>query len=349
MKTLRLVRFSSMCKAHIGCCTAIVVLSGFGTALAAPANYQLKLVATVEATQDWRKNDPKHPGKQWSKGSTQQRYEISTQVRTDGVSQVRNLLDPDVETRMEAKTIHLARQAKKAIEASGGRLILPKTPAQEAELAKRFQNEVMACKGDAQCNADLNLEYAAIYAAMAYPEAMEPDDEPGHYLYFAGFRGCPGRSRVQLTMNIAGERYNKTLDRLVAFEEKRSADSIDASDGRALCSHFTIVLDPEDTSRPLWVENVHMPSPVGVTEFTESKHTSRATEPQPMPTAALEWITETLRHAPASGKASATLPLPLSLNGNSTWLGLWTGSAKVTLEWSFLPVPAPAAPKPAAR
>ncbi|WP_293373278.1 hypothetical protein [Nevskia sp.] len=349
MNLLRMAAFSSMRAPGVGCCTAIALLCALGTAQAAAVDYQLKLVATVDATQDWLKNDPKNPGKQWSKGSTTQRYEITTRLRTDGAKQVRNLLDPDVEARMEAKTIHLARQAKKAIEASGGRLILPKTPADEAALAKRFQNEVLACKGDAECNATLNLEYAAIYAAVAYPEAMEPDEDEGRYLYLLPYKGCPGKSRVQLTMNIAGERYNKTVDRLVAFEEKRTADSIDASDGRSLCSHFTVVLDPDDAKRPLWIENVHVPSPVGVTEFIESKHTSRATEPQPMPTAALEWITETLRHAPASGKASATLPLPLSLNGNSTWLGLWTGSVKVTLDWSFLPVPSAPAAKPATR
>lgn len=346
MNLARMAFFPSMRTPVIGCCTAMALL---GTVQAAPVDYRLKLVATVDATQDWLKNDPKNPGRQWSKGSTRQRYEIITQLRTDGVRQVRNLLDPDVEARLEAKTIHLARQAKKAIEASGGRLILPKTPADEAALAKRFQNEVLACKGDAECNAALNLEYAAIYAAMAYPEAMEPDEDEGRYLYLLPYKGCPGTSRVQLTMNIAGERYNKTLDRLLPFEEKRSADTVNASDGRSLCSHFTVVLDPEDARRPLWVENVHVPSPVGVTEFIESGHTSRATEPQPMPTAALEWITETLRHAPASGKASATLPLSLSLNGNSTWLGLWTGSANVTLEWSFLPVPPAPAAKPAAR
>lgn len=176
---------------------------------------------------------------------------------------------------------------------------------------------------------------------------MEDEDAPGRYLYFLPYKGCPGSSRVQLQMQIEGERWNKTVDRLVPFRETRTADHRDASDGLPLCNHFAIVVDPDDGARPLWVENVHIPSPVGVTEFVESKHTSRATEPQPMPTAALEWITETLRHAPLSGRASATLPLPLSLNGNSTWLGLWKGTAKVTLEWSFEAVPAN--PPPPAR
>lgn len=64
-------------------------------------------------------------------------------MRSDGEKQVRNLLDADVEARLEAKVVHLARQAKKMIEASGGALKLPSTPAEEAELAKRMQVEQM--------------------------------------------------------------------------------------------------------------------------------------------------------------------------------------------------------------
>ncbi|MDH4458211.1 MAG: hypothetical protein QE272_05880 [Nevskia sp.] len=311
------------------------------SAQAAALDRVLTVVATVDATQSWEKNDPKYPARQWSKGSTRQRYELRVPMRSDGVPQVRNLLDPNLEARLEAKTVHLARLAKKAIEASGGKLKLPTTPAEEAELGKRMQYDQMKCRGDAACNQEMQLFYAAILAATQYPDAMEDEDEPGRYLHYLPYKGCAGSSRVTLTMEIAGERWNKTVDRLVPFREVRNADSRDASDGLSLCSHFTMVFDPEDSQRPLWVENVHIPSPVGVTEFTESQHTSRATEPQPMPTAALEWITETLRHAPASGKASTTLRLPLSLNGNSTWLGLWSGTAKVSVEWSFTPVSSP--------
>lgn len=333
--------------------TALALAAGLlaGSAQAAPVDRVLTVVATVEATQTWEKNDPKYPARQWSKGSTRQRYELRVPMRSDGERQIRNLLDPDLNARLEAKTVHLARLAKKAIEASGGKLKLPSTPAEEAELAKRMQYDQMKCRGDAVCNQETQLFYAAILAATQYPEAMEEEDEPGRYYHFLPYKGCAGASRVTLEMDIAGERWNKTVDRLVPFQEHRTADSHNASDGLSLCSHFTIVFDPDDAKRPLWVENIHIPSPVGVTEFTESQHTSRATEPQPMPTAALEWITDTLRHAPASGKASATLPLPLSLNGNSTWLGLWTGTAKVSLEWSFPPVAPspPAAPQPAHR
>lgn len=314
---------------------------------AAPIDRRLHLVATVEATQTWKKNDPKYPGDQYSKGSTTQRYELTLDLRSDGRREVRNLLAHDLNERLEAKTIHLARQAKRSIEAKGGKLVLPETEAEQKAFDKRFQEAIYGCKGDAICNRDTNLQYAAILAARDYPEALEEDPEPGQYLYFLPFKGCTSRSRVTLKLAIDGVRYNKTSDKFVPFSERREADTVDASDGLPLCDHFTVVLDTADKVRGLLVENVHIPSPVGVTEFTESGHTSRATEPQPMPTAALEWITATLRQAPERGTASATLPLSLPLNANSTWLGLFTGTAKVTLSWSFSALPAaPARPAP---
>jgi hypothetical protein len=63
-----------------------------------------------------------------------------------------------------------------------------------------------------------------------------------------------------------------------------------------------------------------------------------------MPTAVTDWIGLQLAHTTTQGKLAAELPLILPLNANATWLGLWTGSAKVNLEWSFNDVAASTAP-----
>jgi len=197
----------------------------------------------------------------------------------------------------------------------------------------------MGCKGDATCSYEMNMRFASIVAAMNYPEALEEDTVPGRYLYFMPFKGCAEKSRVTLTMTIQGVRFNKDSGSFVPFQERRTADTVDASDGLAVCAHFTAVVDTQDPAKPMWQETIFVPRPEGVTEFTESGHVSRTIEYQPMPTAATEWMNGVLRHAPASGTATATLPLPLSLNGNSTWLGVWTGTVKVTMQWSFKDVP----------
>lgn len=312
-----------------------------------PSERELHIVATVEAAQDWKKNDPEYPGDQWSKGTTKQRYEIRTRLRSDGRLEVRNLLDPNPTKRMEAKTIHLARQVKRQMEAEGKPFNIPRTPAEKQALSGKAMAEIVACAGDFTCNYETQTKYAAIFAAMENPEMLEEDTEPGRYLYFLPYKGCPEASRVQLTMAIDGVRYNKTADKFLPFSERRSADSVNTSDGLALCRHMLAVIDTKDPQQPMWQETIFVPRPEGITEYTESKHTAREKQPQPMPTAPLDWMTEMLRHAKPEGTLSASLPLPLALNGNQTVLGLFTGTAKVTMQWSFKEVPAaPASAKP---
>lgn len=309
-----------------------------------PVVYALKIVATVDATQQWEKNDPEYPGEQWSKAKGKQRYEILTELRSDGRLEVRNLLHPDLETRLEAKVIFLARTVARQMRAEGKEVRLPETEAEQAELNEQMYREMRACKGEAGCSNEVSQRYSALFAAMQYPEAMEEDTVPGRFMYFLPFDGCRESSRVQMALAIDGVRYNKNERDLVEFSERRSADTVDASDGMTLCEHFTVVVDTEDEENGLYVENVFVPRPVGITEYTENGHTTREEQSQPMPPAALDWMTETLRHAPLSGKASATLPLPMSLNGNSTWLGLWKGEADVEMEWSFIAVEEPGEP-----
>lgn len=307
-----------------------------------PSVRELHVVATVDATQTWKKNDPKYPGEQWSTGSAQQRYEIRTQLQSEGKLELRNLLDPDLPTRMEAKTIFLARQAKKMLEKPGQTFKLPKTEQEKAALTMRMREELSLCDGQPACRYEKELFYAAIFAAMAYPEAMEEDTEPGRYLYFLPFKGCPEYSRVTLKMAIDGVRYNKDVDKFIPFSERHSADTINADEGISLCSHFTAVIDTQDKDKPMYQETIFVPRPVGLTEYTENGHTSREQQPQPVVTAAIDWMNAHLRHASSDGKASVSLPLALPLNQNATWLGLWTGTAKVTMEWTFREVPASA-------
>lgn len=302
----------------------------------APVERELKLLVTVEATQDWKKNDPQYPGEQWSKAVASQRWELRTRLRSDGVLQAQDLLDPDLDTRMWAKTAHLARQAKKMLDRPGQHFQLPRTEAEKAAFMRQLQQRSIACQGDMVCRRDLTMESAAIMAAIQNPELLEPDSEPGRFLYFLPFARCAEQSRVQLSLAIEGVRYNKSSDKLVPFKEVREADTVNASDdGLALCEHFVATVDTQDPERRMRQETIFIPRPVGTTRYTESGHTSTTPEPQPLIGAALDWVNLELRHAPLSGTRQATLPLPLSLNGNSTWLGQWTGSAKVTLQWSF--------------
>ncbi|MES2682010.1 MAG: hypothetical protein V4650_00685 [Pseudomonadota bacterium] len=301
---------------------------------------ELSLVVDMELAQTWKKNDPQYPGEQWSKATGRQHYEIVTRLRSDGKLEVRNLLDPDKATRLKAKTIHLARQAKKQLEANGEPFQLPTTPAGLRALDARRSREYHACKGEAACVRTTQLRYAAIYAALQYPEALLPDTEPGVFHYYLPYPGCPGRSRVSMSLSTEGVRYNKDSDKFVPFSERRSADTVDFSDGLQLCDHFAAVIDIEDAAKPMYQETIYIPSMFGPTEYTENGHTSREEQSQIFPTEVLDWIGIYLSQAPVFGALETTLPITLPLNGNATSLGRWTGTAKLKMRWSFRDVSA---------
>lgn len=315
---------------------AVLLGTGMGSTVGAePIERELRVVVSMEANQAWKKDDPAHPGDQWSNAKGTQRWEVRTLLRSDGTLHGYDLLDPDLATRMWAKTAHLARQAKKVMESRGQPFRLPRTPEEKAVFMRNVKEQDTACKGDTACRRRHTMETAAIMAAIENPELLEPDDLPGRYLYFEPFPACAGQSRVTLSLAIDGVRYNKDADRFVPFGERRNADTVDASDGLALCEHFLATLDTQDPQRRMRQETLFIPTPVGTTQYTESGHTSRREEPQPLIGAVLDWAHTRLRHAVTSGRDTASIPLPLSLNGNSTWLGQWTGTAHATIEWSF--------------
>jgi hypothetical protein len=306
-----------------------------GAATAAPIEREFRYLVNIDATQDWKKNDPKNPGDQYSKGTSTQRYELRTRLRSNGKLEVRNLLDPDLDARLEAKIIHLARRAKKVLEDRGEPFDLPDTPEERSAFTREWNARLLACNAEPVCYQETQLQYAALLAAIDYPGALEEDTVPGRYLYFLPYKGCAEYSRITLDVAIDGMRYNKDINELIPFSERRSADTVNASDGLPLCTHFLAVIDTEDPDRPMYQETVFVPRPEGVTEYTENDHTSRETQFQPLVTAVVDWMGNELRHAPSSGERRVELPLPLPLNQNATWLGKWTGTAKVHMKWSF--------------
>lgn len=331
-------------------CAAGLGLMVSAFAVAAPIERELVVVATIEATQDWKKNDPKYPGDQWSKGTATQRFEVRTRLRSDGKLELRNLLDPDQALRLEAKTIYLARQAKKVLEAQGQDVKLPTTPEEKSAFMQQMNRKLLACNSNQLCQFEIQIQYAALMAAIQYPEALEEETEPGRYLYFMPYAGCTGQARTTLNMTIEGVRYNKDSDKFVPFKETHTADSTTVQeDGIPMCRRYTAVIDTQDAQRPMLQETIHIPRPMGVTEYTENNHTAREERSQPLIMAAVDWINAELRHAKPEGEARTELPLALPLNQNATWLGLWTGTAKVHLKWSFRevkPVAAPASTTP---
>lgn len=321
---------------------AVSVLLGVGAATgvhAASVERQLEIRIAVDGQQTWRN------GLQWSKATTTQRYELVTRLRSDGKLQGANLLDPDMNRRIAIKQEYLRRKGlEEAKRANGGTPPIPKTDEEKKQASAQVQQEMFNCKGDPDCMSSVVRRYSAIFASAAAPDGTAAGaggallDQPGRYLFFFGYEGCPNHIDATQSTHIEGEEaFDRARKSLVPFTLQRDADSAgDAADRKSLCWRYTAVVDTQD--QQLFLDNVYLPSPHGTSLRTVHNSPQRSEEDLPPLAEALVWTSQTLRQAAESGAASETLNMGQPLDGNSTVGGRFEGPAKVTLTWSFLPV-----------
>lgn len=298
-----------------------------GTARADVDRY-LNVVITVDGQQNWRN------ALQWSKATTTQRYEFGTGLRSDGKLQGANINDPDTDRRMIIKTEYLRQKGMAQIRSAG---FDPNSPDLQQKLSANAQKDSFGCNGDPICISEVGSRYASLMAAAVEPPnpaAME--GEPRYQFYF-GYPGCPNRIHDTQQSDTTGETaWGRKKDHIYPYSLKTSADSAGSeTDRKSLCTYFTIVIDTKE--QKMYVDNVYIPSARGRIQRTEFEKTTDTEADLPVPPSVIEWATETLRLAPLSGKAEATVPLTMPLDGNSTVLGGFEGSAKVTMTWSFNP------------
>lgn len=331
MKYPTLVR--SLCLA-LAAGPALIAATAAATA-AEPVKRELYILVEIEAEQNWLSETEEY-GRQHFEGTTTQSYELRTQLRSDGIQYKRNILDRNQEKRLKAKTIHLARQAKKEMEASGGDISIPTTPEEKQQLTRRMQEEMTACGGDMQCRNDLQMRYAKLFAAAQYPEAVAEEPGGGQYLYFEPYKGCPVHTRVTMDLTIEGIEWDEGKNELVPFKETRQADTTNAPTDIPLCERYLAVIDTKDEENPFYLENFYLPSAIGETVIERPDGTTRTTEKQPQLTDVLGWVHMHLKHAPASGTAEDTVRLTRPLNEISREIGDYSGGqAKVKLTWHF--------------
>jgi len=295
---------------------------------------ELFVVVEFDAEQSWV-SETEEFGSQHYEATSKQRYELRTHLQADSQLQALNLLDLDQKKRLKAKTIHLARQAKKKLAAAGKSVKIPQTPAEQQALTRQMQKEQYACDSDAVCRRNTIELYAAVFAAIEYADELEKPAGPGRYYYYEPYPSCEDYSRVAMQLSISGEHWNKGEKEVVPFTEERTADTENPSDDVPLCQRYLAVIDTKNEAKPLYVENFYLPSAVGDTVHTELGHTMTKSERQPMPTDVLGWVTQQLRHATKSGEASAVVKLLQPLSGISKQTGTIKGQANVTMQWRF--------------
>lgn len=305
---------------------AVSLLVATGAAQAADVDRYFSVLITVDGNQNWRN------ALQWSKATTTQRYEFGTGLRSDGKLWGGNINDLDQDRRMVIKTEYLRQKGMSTIRASG---FDPNSPTLQQDLSTRAQKDSFGCAGDSVCISEVGARYAAMMAAAVEPPNPGALGGDPRYQIFGGYPGCPNKIHDTQQSDTTGETaWGRKKDHIYPYTLKTTADYAGSdTDRKSMCTFFNVVIDT--TEQQMYVDNVYVPSARGRILRTEFGKTSDTEGDLPVPPAVLEWVNATLRKAPLSGKADTTVPLTLPLDGNSTVLGAFEGSAKVHLEWSF--------------
>lgn len=316
------------------CATPLLSFSA-GFASAAPIEKQFSMVLSVVGDQTW-KNEL-----QWSKGNTEQRYEIETRLRSDGLLYAENLLEPDPQKRMGIKAEYLTLRGLRALKReNGGKL--PTDPKQLEDFANNAQAAVLHCQDDQDCSNVVSERFAAIGAlqqnSVEELEAYLKENETpvnGRYLYFFGYAGCPTTLRLQYRSHVEGaQAFDKKKEKLVPFRTDRSADMPGTAEEKAtVCKRYVATIDSK--TGEVFLENAYIPTAVGTTTSTLGEITSRKQDSFPVPVQALDWTSAQLRRTKDNGSASQDFRFTRPMDGNATLLGVVDGTLKANLSWSF--------------
>ena len=309
-----------------------LLLAGLpGPALPAPAQRTLEIRLSVDATQDWRREPA------WSKATSEQRYDFSSQLRSDGRLYVENLLDPDPARRLQIKSDWYLFQGLSELKTENG----GKLPIVGAGAAVLSSESIMASGGMASpLMGNMSPQRMTALQALSERDATELEafmrryDQPGgRWMYFEGFEGCVNRLQVRHHSRFEGDSAKKRGNS-VPFTMQWDADGNGTPEQRqGLCRRYVATYEPSTDT--LIVENLYLPAPLGVSIRNHFGRSERQERELPPPYEVLRWVDQTLKQVRSVGKRSDTLPITAALDANDAALGNFTGTAQVSLEWSF--------------
>ncbi len=298
---------------------------------AAPTVRTLELRLAIDGTQDWR-NDP-----QWGKSSTEQHYTLATQLQSDGRLYIDNLLDQDPMRRFTIKNDWYLYKGLSQLKAeNGGKLPPPgaSAPVLSAESLATSGGMVSPAMADFSPERMTALQALRDRPAAELEAFMRKYDQPGgRWMVFEGFAGCTNRLELKFRSRFEGDIAKKRGNK-APFDMQWDADTRGTPEQQqSLCRRYVATYEPATDT--LIVENLYLPPPRGTSVRHEFGRTVRKEVDLPAPYAVMRWADDALKLTRSTGKLSTTLPLTAALDGNDGALGSFTGTANVTLEWSF--------------
>lgn len=301
------------------------------SAVSASVDRTLEIRLAIDAAQDW-KNDP-----QWGKSKSTQQYVFSTQLRSDGRLYVDNLLDPDSSKRVRIKGDWYLYQGLSELKAeNGGKLPPPGSGRTEISAQSLAESGGMASPALANFSPQRMTALQALKdkPAAELEEFMRRYEQPGgRWMVFEGFAGCANQLQLRYHSRFEGD-VAKKKGNTAPFDMQWDAETAGTPEQQqSLCRRYVATYEPATDT--LIVENLYLPPPLGASVRNHFGRTERQERELPPPYQVMRWADDQLKQARSSGKQAATLQLTAALDGNDAALGSFTGTAKVTLEWSF--------------
>lgn len=301
---------------------------------------------TVEITVDGHKTWNR--GGDWSKSTMRETYRIVTSVKSDGTPGSVNVKDPNYAQKQMA----MAARVQAAVQKAQGRTASAPPPTQEAyvaqqkTLAEQMQKAQAACKGNPSCLVQAAMQLSQQSAAIPQPpmpgmppadpgaadETEEEDDD--RYLHYVGYEGCPTQIAIKIDQRHEGA-YADVVG-MIPWTTTQTADTKGTDHDRMMqCLAATTVYDTKD--KTIYTDGFGTPAIRGRYHSRDKMQGETVNDDAEImgTREALEWVSQLLRHAPASGSRSTVLrPGEAGKGGDGA---VTDGRIKVSVTWRFEP------------
>jgi len=296
---------------------------------------------TVEGQKTWNR------GNDWSKSTMRETYRIVTSVKSDGEPDSVNVKDPSVAQKQMAK----AARVQAAVQKAQGRSATA-SPTQEAYIAQQkalagqMQKAQAACKGDQSCLVQAAMRLSQQSAALPQPPmpGMPPvdpgaadaseEDEEARYLNYFGYEGCPTQIAIKIDHRHQGAYAD--VSGMIPWNTTQTADTQGTDlDRKMQCLAATTVYDIKD--KTIHTDGFGMPGVRGRYHSKDKMQGETVNDDAEVngTKEALEWVSQLLRHAPASGSKSTVLKPREAGKGSDG--SVTDGHIKVGVTWRFDP------------
>jgi len=330
---------------------ALALLFASGCAFAGDQLARLTIDVTVEGDRHWKN------GSDFSDSKISEKYHLVTHVQTSGEPSSVNTKDPQFAQKQMAIAAQVQQQMRE-VQARAGQPV-PKAAAtqedyvaQQQKLAEDMQKGQAACAGDINCLMRLSQEYAQQSAMIGYPPpagaapaaSLDEEEAPGEerYLDYYGYEGCPGE--IHIVINNTSKGATADVAGMVPFTQADTADYRGSDlNLKMQCLASTLVYDTRE--KKIYTDGIGHPAPRGSYRYWDRLHGETLTADTDVPTTAIawEWVSQNLRVADATGRASTTLPIarenagaaPAGVGGEGSQV---SGDIAVTMTWAFEPL-----------